>query len=123
MRAILRCHPRTHRIDMANTLGWMSVRQNIVYKVLLFIWDVNSQDENSIFRNNVQKNNEVHPYTTRGANKFYMPSQKNRTGQNSLFVNGLKLFNELPESMKTSLSRNKFKSMLHSYVVSSVPFL
>jgi hypothetical protein len=56
----------------------MSVKQNIEYKVLLFKWDINSQDENSIFRNNVQKNNEVHPYTTRGANKFHMLSQKKR---------------------------------------------
>jgi hypothetical protein len=69
---------------------------------LLFIWDINSQDENSIFRNNVQKNNEVHPYTTRGANKFSMPSQKNSAGQNLLFINGLKLFNGLPERLKPS---------------------
>jgi hypothetical protein len=57
------------------------------------LWSLNSQEENSIFRNNVQKNNQVHPYTTKGANKFHgMPSQKNKAGQNSLFINGLNLF-------------------------------
>jgi hypothetical protein len=105
MKAILKYHSRTHKHDMAKTLGWMSVRQSVVYKVLLFIWDVNSRDENSVFKSNVQKNNDIHPYNTRGANKFHMPSQKNRAGQNSLFINGLNLFTKLPENMKTSLYR------------------
>jgi hypothetical protein len=41
---------------------------------------------------------------------FHMHTQRNTTGQRSLFVNGLKLFNGLPDHMKVpNLNRNLLK--------------
>jgi hypothetical protein len=36
----LQCNIRTHRLDMAKKLQWMSVNQNIIFRVLLFIRDI-----------------------------------------------------------------------------------
>jgi hypothetical protein len=124
MRLILQCNARTHRKDMAKTLQWMSVKQNIVFRVILFIRDILESEPNNTLNTYIVKNNNIHGYATRRANDFHMHTQKNTTGQKSLFVNGLKLFNSLPDHMKVpNLNRNLFKIRLMEHVKKTVSFL
>ena len=122
MRAILQCHNRTHRVDMLEELGWLSVHQNIVYKVLLFIRDA-LQEENTDFEAYLKKNCDVHNYNTRGATKFHLPIQNNMIAQKSIFINGLKFFNKLPNELRdtTHVSRKIFKTRITQFVRESIP--
>jgi hypothetical protein len=62
---------------------------------------INSQDENNIFRDNVQKNNEVHPY--KRSKQISHHRKKNRGHKLVIHTKWtFKLFNELPENMKTT---------------------
>jgi hypothetical protein len=125
MRAILSCDPQTHRQDMLENLGWLSVKQSIIYRVIIFISDILRTDTCD-FKQYLRLNSDVYNYDTRGSTNFYMPIQNNNSGQKSLFVNGLKCFNELPKHIKEILpqvSKAVFKSILISYIKCNIPFI
>jgi hypothetical protein len=53
---------------------------------------------------------------------FHMPSQNNTSGQKSLFVSGLKLYNDIPGDIKRKeISRNVFKKRVEQYKKDSAP--
>jgi hypothetical protein len=64
MRAILQCPYRTHRVDMLRELDWLSIHQHIVYKSIMFIWDVLHGD-NEELKKFLRQNSDVHSYNTR----------------------------------------------------------
>jgi hypothetical protein len=49
-----------------------------------------------------------------------MPVQNIRAGQRSIFVSGLKLYNEIPEDIKREVSRNVFKIKITKFIKESV---
>ena len=103
MRAILHCHYLTHRADMLRELDWLSVHQSIIFKTIMFIYDViHSEDEE--MQKYIKKNCDIHSHYTRGQQKFHMPNQNNKTGQKSLFIKGLKIYNSVPEAIKSELT-------------------
>jgi hypothetical protein len=82
---------------MLRELDWLSIHQHIIYKTLMFIWDTLHGD-NEEFHKFLKLNSDVHSYHTRGEKNFHMSTQNNKSGQKSIFVNGLKLYNCLPEN-------------------------
>jgi hypothetical protein len=58
-----------------------------------------------------------------GGHNFHMPVQNNRAGQRSIFVSGLKLYNEIPEDLKREVSRNVFEIKITKFIKESVPTL
>jgi hypothetical protein len=72
----------------------------------------------------MRQNYDVHSYNTRSLHDFHMPMQNNTSGQKSLFVSGLKLYNSIPGSVKNEdMSRNVFKKSVIQYIKDSVPSL
>ena len=56
--------------------------------------------------------NEVHGYNTRSANNVFLTSCRTNYRLFSLKYIGAKLWNQLPESLKGSISKNLFKQKL-----------
>ena len=51
-----------------------------------------------------------------------MPNQNNKTGQKSLFIKGLKIYNSVPEAIKSEqASRNVFKKRVIQYIKERIP--
>jgi Reverse transcriptase (RNA-dependent DNA polymerase) len=115
MRSILRCDWYTHSKDMLERLNWLSVKQKIEYKVLLFIHQVIKDKSNGIFNGMYKMNNEIHQHATRSATNFHMYNQINKSGQKSILCNGFKLYNKIPEDLK-SMNLMKFKKEIRNYV-------
>ena len=65
MRLILKCRFDTPIKSMLDCLGWMSVSQRIVLKVLLFIKDIKDKKVPEYLLNEVITSQEVHPLMTR----------------------------------------------------------
>jgi hypothetical protein len=124
MRAILQCPYRTHRVDMLRELDWLSIHHHIVFKSIMFIWDVFHGD-NEELKKFLRQNSDVHSYNTRSLHDFHMPMQINNTsGQKSLFVSGLKFYNNIPGYTKREdMSRNVFKKGVIQYIKDNVPSL
>ena len=125
MRAILQCHPRTPRKDMLKELGWLSIHQQNVLQTILFIRDAISQENNN-FQCYLKKNCDVHQYNTRRSQNFHLTHQNNKSAQKSIFINGLKIYNNLPTELKdiaTHVSRRVFKDRVSKFVSESIPIL
>ena len=120
MRVILGCDRRTHRVDMLQELNILSVEQKIAYKVLLFIYNLKKGRNSEIFSDFMVLNNDVHQHDTRSKNDFHFSNQNNVSSQKSLFINGLKAFNELPRN-SLDLSIVKFKKLLFQFVKQKYP--
>jgi hypothetical protein len=73
------------------------------------IHGVVSTDKNNVFRDMYKTNAEIHTINTRQSLNFHMFHQNNRTGQKSLFCNGLKIYNKLPQHIKL-LNKKSFKN-------------
>ena len=87
----------------------------------MFIYDViHSEDEE--MQKYIKKNCDIHSHYTRGQQKFHMPNQNNKTGQKSLFIKGLKIYNSVPEAIKSEQdSRNVFKKRVIQYIKERIP--
>jgi hypothetical protein len=116
MRSILKCHPRTPREIMIKTLCWLTVKQRVAYRVLLFLYKVYKGNAPNYLREQVKTNSEVHTHNTRFCNKFHLPQQNNSKSQKSIFINGVKLFNKVPDEVKNNVCKNKFKYYISDFV-------
>lgn len=116
MRIILNCHFRTHRIDMLNALGWMSVSQRIKYNTLVMIFKMNHGLVPTYMNDNVILVNQIHDHNTRNRNDFRLPLTRSEQVKKNLFYNGLKMYNDLPNDMKEIISLNIFKKVCAKYV-------
>jgi hypothetical protein len=109
MRTILRCDWYTHSKDMLNELDWLSINQQIQIKALKFVHGAWSQMIKIMFLEMYKINAEIHNINTRQSLNFHMFHQNSRTGQKSLFCNGLKIYNKLPQHIKL-LNKKSFKN-------------
>jgi hypothetical protein len=116
MRIILKCDWYTHSVDMLKKLNWLSISEKIRYKSLVFIHKTLSKEQDNVFKDLYKKNKEVHNINTRQSNKYHMQHQNNKSGQKSIFCNGLKIYNELHENIK-QLNIKKFKEKLKSTII------
>lgn len=116
MRIILKCDYRTHRIDMLNDLGWMSISQRIRYNTLVMIFKINHGLVPPYMHNNITLNSDIHSYNTRNRNNFRLPLPKTEQVKFNIFYYGLKMFNELPSQMKNIDSLNVFKKECAKYI-------
>jgi hypothetical protein len=125
MRTVLKCDYSVHRVDMLEELNWLSVQQNIMFKVIMFIYDLTHDEKKGYFSHMYKVNKDVHAYNTRSANNFHMPLQTNSSGQKSLFVKGLKVYNTLPDCIKNdnTLSTKMFKSKIKDFVKIKYPLV
>jgi hypothetical protein len=114
MRCILRCDWYTPKTEMLRSLEWLSVKQRIKFKALVFIHNI-INNNNNVFQEMLVLNKQIHNHDTRSAQNFHMYQQNNRSGQKSLFCDGLKLYNELPTKYK-QMSTSKFKKNLQIWL-------
>jgi hypothetical protein len=101
----------------------MNLRQGIVFKSIMFVWDILHGD-NEELKKFLRQNSDVHSYNTRSLHDFHICLCKTTSGQKSLFVSGLKLYNSIPGYIKgEDMSRDLFKKSVIQYIKDSVPSL
>ena len=120
MRLILKCSYDTPIQSMLNCLGWLSIRQRIYLKTLIFIKDVKDKKVPEYLLDGIATAGENHSIATRRRDDFKLPSYRKSSSMNSLFYKGLKLFNDLPNSIKNCINNNQFKRLSIMYVKENV---
>jgi hypothetical protein len=123
MRLILRVDYRTPRIDMLNNLNWMSVKQHIHLDVILFIHRIAVGNAPAYLKQHMTHISDAHRYPTRGNDGFILKNFKKTSSQNSLFYNGLKLYNQFCEFRKSSdeVVRMSIKMSASNFVKQKFP--
>lgn len=122
MRIILALPKRSHVSEMLNTLQWMTIEQRIGLRVLIFIHNIERKSFNVDFKEFMFKNSDVHNHNTRSSNKYHIVRQNKTSSQKSLFINGIKFYNNLPENIKNEISKNKFKRYCVNFTKFMLPY-
>lgn len=75
-----------------------------------------------IFRNKnkLTKHSDIHKYETRQNNTYYLPAYNYNVTRKSVFYNGIKIFNHLPEEVTISTSLNIFKRRIKHLLLNNV---
>lgn len=72
MRTILKCHRRTHIIDMLDNLKWLSVKQIFGVKLLCFMYNVVNNKFPDHFKQKLTKKSEMHEHNLRNKNNIFI---------------------------------------------------
>lgn len=116
MRCILRCHRLTHIKDMLNRLRWLSVNQRLMMNAFIFIFKIKNKLLPSYMQNFLIYVSDLQPYNLRNVNNFRVAFSSTNFYQNLLLQNGLKMFNEMPQEIKSENNFFIFKSKVVEYV-------
>ena len=119
MRFILRKPYDTHVQDMLDQLNWLSIKQQIFFHAMKFIYKIINGLLPDYLKNLITYNWETHNRYTRNRNNFKLPLYRTEAEKNNLFYKGLKCFNELPLEIKNNNYVN-FKIMLFTYCKNDV---
>ena len=69
--------------------------------------------------NHFCRNDSIHTYETRNASNYHIPQARTTVFQKSIFFNGPKIWNNIPEMIKTSPSFNLFKRRYKQYLLAT----
>lgn len=115
MRVVLRCGRRTSVNWMLESLGWLNIRQRIMFLTMVMVFKI----KNGIVPDYISRNvNYIHSdrYPLRCEGKFNIKRVNKTTTKNNVFNDGLRMYNGLPAEIRNERNLNLFKSKLKVYV-------
>lgn len=124
MRSILKCNIYTPIRLMLDTLKWLNIHQRLELNTLQFIHKMKIGNAPEYLTEQLGYVREVQPYHLRNAENFRLPRAKTTAMQQSLFFKGLKLYNLLPNNIKTerniNISRRNITQFVKNNMVNSI---
>lgn len=105
MSQILKADRFTSSDVTLNSLNLMKVNQLIIFRTLIFIFNIIHGLAPQYLSNRIHYNQ----------NTILLTNATKSCSQNALFYKGIKLFNSLPESIKSEDSNTKFQEILKEY--------
>lgn len=121
MRIILKCDFLTPKKFMLDALGWLSIAQRIRYNALVMVFKIKNGLVPQYLNDDVTFINEAHSVNLRNVNDFRLPKYKMNITTKSIFYEGIKLYNGLPNEIKCITSLNTFKKYCKNYVKNETP--
>lgn len=118
MRAIIKCSIYTPISTMFDALQFLTVCERIKVNVSVFIWKMIRDELPGYLNIKLTLRNEVHNYNTRYNTHFHVDLRRTVNAQRDLFYNGLKLYNTLPDVIKSDNNIKHFRKQVSEYVKS-----
>lgn len=119
MRQILKMDRFTNSTVMLKSLNLMSVKQIIIYRTLLFIFNIIHGLAPQYLTDKIKYNVNDHRLL-RNQNSILLTNASKSCSQNALFYKGIKLFNTLPLEIKNEESKTKFQKILQIYIFENI---
>lgn len=121
MRIILKCDFLTSKKFMLDALNWLSISQRIKFNVLVLIFKIKNGLVPQYLSDDVTFVHDVHNVNLRNRNNFRLPNFRMNITTKSLFYEGIKLFNGLPDDIKNINSLDTFKNKCKNYIRNEIP--
>ena len=97
-RKAVRCICFLRKFDRVSSkfseFSFLSIYSIYKYELIIFMYKYHKDLLPKVFKNYFVRNNQIHTYNTRNANKFRTPLFKSCLGQNSFYYNSTKNWNE-----------------------------
>lgn len=120
MRIILKVNRYTNVKLMLDTLGWLSVKQRMIWNSCVLIQKMIDNLTPSYLSNHVKLIKNKHRYDTRQSNQLEVIKTKTHTGEKSIIYMGYNWYNSLPKSIKNERRIHIFKKNLKEHVCKNV---
>lgn len=117
LRQILNANRFTNSHEMLTNLKLMNVQQIIVFRTLIFIYKITKGLAPPYLANKIKYNYENQSRMLRNAGEIKVTNANKSCSQNSLFYNGIKLFNSIPLEIKNADSLTTFQTKIRKYVL------
>ena len=102
------------------TLHILPIYNLVTLNTLIFMFSVNSKLLPDKYCNMFVLNSNFHSYSTRQKDYFHLPNVKLTSSQNSLSFVGIKLWNQLDESIRSSSTLSRFKKLCRNYLLNNL---
>lgn len=116
MRAIIRGSRFTPTDQMLNTLHFLSVRQRIALNTLIFVHKIKLNISPSYLAESLIISGGTHSYNTLQRNDIHITNRNLTRSQQTLMYNGFKIYNDLPNCIKSIDNVNTFRRKASKYV-------
>lgn len=117
LRQILRANNYTESQAMLSALNLMSVVQLINFRTLILIYKIVNGQAPSYLTQKIKFRSANQNMILRNANEICPSNMIKYCSQNSLLYRGVKLFNSLPDEIKTEENITKFQSSLRDFII------
>ena len=115
MRIVLNCNSYTSVKLMLSTLNWLSVEQSIKKANLVLVYKI-INGKVPTYLQMLKKRRDIHNYNIRSKNNYDIELVKKSFLQGSLFHEGLRLFNAMPNDIKEAPNVNVFVKKVCKYL-------
>lgn len=109
MRFILNCSKYTPIRTMLDTLQWQSVKQRIIFNVLLLIYKLTNNRLPEYLSYIIVRASSVHQHRTRQIDDLRVVPFTMSTNQKSIYYNGIRIFIMLPVDFKNARTIEEFR--------------
>lgn len=120
MRIILKCNLETPRELMLNALKWMSISQRIKYNAFVMIYKMMNGLLPKYLCDKLTFARQIHNIETRQRNHLRTTRCNTKFAERNIFIDGVRLFNKLPNNIKEMRSIDGFKLKCAEYVMSKI---
>lgn len=119
MRIILKCDRYTPIRVMLDTLGLMNIEQFIIYSAVMFVFRMRINTLPQYLTDKLMVVQSVHEHNTRSINNYYIENFKRSQTAKTVFVGGLRLFNDLPQQLRDCSGVSSFKCNVIHYIINN----
>lgn len=116
MRLVLGVNKYTSIKSMIETLGWMDIRQRMIYNCCILIHKLIVNETPQYLFKNIVKLNDKHGHDTRGGIMIDITSTRTHSAEKSIAYKGFNYYNKLPNSLKVENRMSHFKRLLKIYI-------
>lgn len=117
MRQILNVSRDTNVTCLFDSLKFMNVKQQIIFRTLLFIHRIVNGLAPTYLTDRIEYRNQIHNRNLRNANTLAVTDATKACSQNALFYRGIQLYNAIPKEIRQIDSIKLFEKQLKNYVM------
>ena len=117
MRQILSVNRDTSVATLFDSLKFMNVKQQMIFRTILFIYKIVNGLTPKYLTDRIKYRQQIHNRNLRGANTITVTDANKACSQNALFYKGIQLFNAIPNEIKQVDSIKIFENKVKNYVL------
>lgn len=116
MRILLCCDRYVPISDMLKKLNWLNVEQCIKRANIVLIFKIENKLQPDYLQSYLEKRSNFHEYDIRSKHHFNISIVKTTSLQKTLLYDGIRYFNELPDSVKGAPNLKTFNKRLYLHL-------
>lgn len=105
---------------MLQTLGWMSIRQRLIFNTCIFIHKLVLNEKPKLLAKKITRMENIHDYYTRSSSKINIKNTKTYTAEKCITYIGYNWYSNLPDFLRNESRIKYFRIALKEYIKNEI---